>query len=157
MSGLQTQLHVIRVKVLRGLNPFECLEILEWTGLSNEMLIKWRWYFEYRQALLKVKYPKLKVEMSDCVYQPETLCDKEIVAKKLRNKLIAKKRKITEFTRKMNHAKDNWNELFPIEENPVFLKVSEKLNRLICERDELIEIINRLKPHTAGEDAGKTE
>ncbi len=34
------------------------------TNMSFQLFIKWKWYFEYRKALLIVKYPRAFVEMT---------------------------------------------------------------------------------------------
>lgn len=35
---------------------------IKWSGLRFELLIKYRWYFNYRAALLQIQYPKYIVE-----------------------------------------------------------------------------------------------
>lgn len=132
--NLSTQLHRITIKVLRGLNPYDTIEKLSWDGLSNDLMIRWRWYFEYRQALLKVQYPKKKVELIHFRYQPETETEKEQAATRLKNLITARKRKITEVSRKIEEAKLRWTELFPIEDHPNYQKAMEKLFRLRSEK-----------------------
>lgn len=139
--NLSTQLHRITIKVLRGLNPYDTIEKVVWDGLPNDLMIRWRWYFEYRQALLKVKYPRKKVELIHFRYQPETQTEKEQAATRLKNLISARKRKITEVSRKIEEAKESWTELFPIEAHPNYQRAMEKLFRL---KNEMQEYKNQL-------------
>lgn len=134
--NLSTQLHRITIKVLKGYNPHDTLEKVCWDGLSNQLMIKYRWYFEYRQALLKVKYPRKKVDMVHFRYQPETVSEKEQAATRLNNLIVARKRKITEITRKIEEAKSSWTELFPLEDHPNYQRAMDKLCRLKSEQAE---------------------
>jgi len=67
------KLFLVRVVVMKGYRSGEYIEVLEWTDLPFKVLIKWKWYFEYRKALLKVKHPRLKVELHQYDYIPESL------------------------------------------------------------------------------------
>lgn len=113
--------------------------------MTSEFFHRWRWYFKYRAALIQVQNPKAGVELNMGAYK-YTLPDDEYEAK-LKNLILAAKRKITEFQRKIDHARRNWNEIFPIEENPLWLKVQEKLNdyqsRLELLNDEYDRFIHK--------------
>lgn len=39
-------------------------KVLIWDNMPFEMLTRWKWYFEYRAALLKVEYPRIRVEVT---------------------------------------------------------------------------------------------
>ncbi|MGE5317672.1 MAG: hypothetical protein ACM3ME_06725, partial [Chloroflexota bacterium] len=66
-----------------------------------------------------------------------------------RNRVIAKKRKLTEYRNKLQHAVDTWNELMPIEEHPSWCQVKNKIKRLEIELEEAIQdeqvILKQLK------------
>lgn len=96
----------------------------------NEMMvdfyIRWKWYFEYRAALLRVKYPRAFIEYVSGPYQYELPDDK--YKEKVKNRYLSDKRQLAKFKNKLNSIRKNWNELFPIEENPNYRKIEEKLN-----------------------------
>lgn len=96
----------------------------------NDMTIafyhRWKWFFEYRAALLKVKNPHALVDYFQGAYDYELPEDE--LRKKLENKIRAAKGKITEFNRKLKKLIDSWSELFPIEEHPDYSKISGRLN-----------------------------
>lgn len=109
----------------------ETVEFLLWEDLPVKVAIKWRWYFEYRAALLKVKYPKYHVEHRWGRMDPS-----EQQAERIhRNKHIALKGKITKITNKiiqldsdLEAMKQNWSQIFPVEDDPVFIGMIGKLN-----------------------------
>lgn len=94
-------------------------------GMTFEFYCKWLWYFEYRVALLRVKYPKCKVEMRHGSY--DYILPSDFYETKLRNLLTASKAKKTEFENKIQKARENWNSFFPIEEDVSWNKVQAKL------------------------------
>ena len=143
-TNLSTQLHLVRIKVLKGLNPYDAIESLSWSGLPNALMIKYRWYFEYRQALLKVKYPKNKVTLERHTYQPQTSNEKEQARTRLKNLAAARQRKITEISRKIAAAKKDWRQLFPIEEHPHYSQAKSKLYRLQTEKAEYEQQLKKL-------------
>ena len=56
-----------------------------------------------------------------------------------RNRVIAKKRKLTEFRNKLQNAIDTWDELIPIEEHPYWCKVQNKIKQLEEDLSEAIK------------------
>jgi len=143
--NISTQLHRMTVKVLRGYNPHDTIEKLVWDGLSNQLLIRYRWYFEYRQALLKVQYPKNKVLLEHFRYQPESQSEIEQSVLRVQNLIVARKRKITEVSNKLKEAKASWTELFPLDQHPNYQKAMEKLFRLRQEKAEYEAQLKKLK------------
>ena len=113
---------------------------------KNDMTIdffhRWKWYFEYRAALLRVQNPHSFIELSTGSY--EYILPEEEYRTKLQNLLTAAKRKRTEFYRKIEYVKTNWNELFPMEEHPKWNKVQQKLSyyeeRVLLLENELSEL-----------------
>lgn len=110
--------------------------------MTIEFYVRWKWFFEYRAALLKVKNPRALVDYFQGVYDYELPEDE--LRKKLENKIRAAKGKITEFNRKLKKLIDSWSELFPIEYHPEWTKIVQKkdyyrlqLNLLITEYETL--------------------
>ena len=95
----------------------------------NEMRVdffqRWKWYFEYRAALLRVKYPKGYIKLETGTYEYVLPEDKYL--EKVRNSYLSDKRQLTKFKNQLNSICKNWNELFPIEENPDWIRVTKKL------------------------------
>lgn len=103
---------------------------------------RWRWYFEYRAALLKVKHPKSYVQLNQGNY--EYVLPEDELRTKLENKIRAAKSMVTQIDRKMQNLIDNWSELFPIDHHPDWTKIVQKkdyyrlqLNLLITEYESL--------------------
>jgi hypothetical protein len=102
-------------------------------NLRFEVVQKWKWYFEYLAALQKVKNPKSYVHLSIGSEQPDKKTEYDI----MKNRQVAKKRKITEYENKLEIAKRKWSSLFPIEEDPLYKKALDKVNRL---KNELVDL-----------------
>ena len=92
--------------------------------MTVQFYSRWRWYFEYRAALLKVEYPKSFVQLNQGNY--EYILPDDELRLKLENKIRAAKGKITEFNRRLTNLSNNWNELFPIEQHPDWTKIVQK-------------------------------
>jgi hypothetical protein len=138
MEDLLNQLHRINIKVLKGLNPYEAIEEVSWDGLRNDLMFKYQWYFEYRHALLKVKHPKRKVILNHFRYQPETETELQRLQTSLTNRIAAKNRKITEINNKIEALKAGWTELFPLEDHVNYKRALQKIDRLACEKEDLM-------------------
>lgn len=95
----------------------------------NEMRVefyqKWKWYFEYRAALLRVKFPKAYIKLETGPY--EYVLPEDKYQEKVKNRYLSDKRQLTKFKNQLNSIRKNWNELFPIEENPDWIKVTKRL------------------------------
>jgi hypothetical protein len=96
----------------------------------NEMTIdffhRWKWYFKYREALLRVKHPRSYIELYHGPYEYEL--PENIYREKIKNQYLSDKRQLTKFTNKLNQVIKHWNQLFPIEEDPHWSKVNDKMN-----------------------------
>lgn len=108
-------------------------EFLRWDGMTPSQASKWRWYFRYRQALLQVKYPRYTVELAWGQQDPCIRTEKH----RLTNAIRGKKAKITESKNKLQRAIREWDEIFPIEQDPLYPKVLDKIARL---EKELVEL-----------------
>lgn len=111
----------------------DIVERMKWRGLTFTLRCKYDWYFKYRAALLQVKYPKMYVTVR-WGHEPATGITADQI---LKNKIIAKKRKVTEYENKLQRAKNEWNYLFPIEQDVTYLQATEKVNKLKFELQTL--------------------
>lgn len=124
---------------IQVLNPKrDIVEHLSWSGLKWELRLKYNWYFKYRAALIQVKYPKFEVQifMGNEPAQGKTLQQLE------QSKIKSKKAKITEYKNKLQKAKESWSSFFPIEEDELYKKAANKINRLELELISLCNNIN---------------
>lgn len=92
--------------------------------MAMDFYLRWEWYFKYRSALLQVKSPKAFVELIHGSYDfvlPETE-----YKQKLENLIRAAKAKITKCDNDIQLARDNWNEIFPIDLHPDWKRALQK-------------------------------
>jgi len=106
-----------------------------WGKLPWSTRLKFNWYFRYRAALLQVQYPKLEVELS---WGNLPVTDVNLLHKRWNDRVRAKRSKITEIKNKLNAARNTWDLIFPIEDDPFYIKCLEKLSK---KEDELIEFL----------------
>lgn len=109
------------------------IKIVKWENLTFEIFCKYKWYFEYRYALLRIEYPKALIrhdQFKRDLNQPEK-------ADLLRNRIIGKKRTITKFKNKLFAYVEKWNSLFPISEDEAYNLAVAKIKRLELELIEL--------------------
>lgn len=109
------------------------VEFIKWENLPWHTRNNFDWFFKYKAALCQIKYPKYRVELNWGRQEPVGAL-KDIM---LRNKIIAKKRKITEVKNKIKLAEDTWCKLFPIHEDIMYKKAMKKLEQLKIELTEL--------------------
>jgi hypothetical protein len=102
-------------------NPMQIEQKIVWEGLTLQMVLKWKWYFEYRQALLKVKHPKQKVELRMGSYQVPAR------EPEFRKRYYARKGKLSKVLNDFDKVKREWNSLFPIEADPRYRRTVEKI------------------------------
>lgn len=102
--------------------------------LRFDLVSKWKWYFEYRKALIQVANPKYFVEMSIVKY--EYLSNEEAEAKKRKNSISSKKATITKWENKVKDYQEevekykaNWCSLFPIEDDLVYRNAMANIER----------------------------
>jgi uncharacterized coiled-coil protein SlyX len=123
-----------------------------WEGYTFDQIMKWKWYFKYRAALIQVQNPKADVNFIIFDYQATGFDLQKII----KNQIKAKKGNITKNQSKLNGViaefedfKFNLQDFFP-EENPTYNQYQKaismqqmKVNRLIHELKELEnELIN---------------
>ena len=90
MSKLQPSWICVKITVYKG---YHADRVVYYRGqISIDMLEKWRWYFEYLAARIKVKHPRRKVELTIC---PQTLpLGDEYVQEKIKNLLRHRRSKL---------------------------------------------------------------
>lgn len=129
----------------------DIVAFLKWDELPWEVRKKWDWYFKYRTALLQVKHPRYEVTMAWGSGLPKDPNQRSIIHKK---KLSAKQRNITKnenmLIRNRDHmelCRNNWTELFPIEEDPKWQEAVCILNNLEAKiirlKNEYVELIRK--------------
>ena len=107
----------------------DVVEQFNWEQLTWELRKKYDWYFKYRAALLQVKYPKYEILVT---WGNEPAKDKTLEAI-IKNKLISKKRKLTEYKNKLRKAESEWDSIFPIEDDFMYKRCKSRINYLECE------------------------
>ncbi|RXG32028.1 hypothetical protein [Leeuwenhoekiella marinoflava] len=124
------------IKVYTSQFSHKLVERFYWGDYTLEQFSRWKWYFKYRAALLQIKYPRYYIRTA-WGPEPATRSKNTILKARIR----AKKAKITQYSKKLKMAKDEWNELFPISENELYIKANQKIERLKRELNEMqIEI-----------------
>jgi len=111
----------------------DCIEFIKWEDLSFQLFCRYSWYFEYRVALFRVKYPKVYIahgQFKRDLNEPEK---KDL----LKNKITGKKRTVSKWKNKLAAYENQWNSLFPITDDLAYQKAVEKINRLEQELNEL--------------------
>jgi hypothetical protein len=90
MSKIQPSWICVKITVYKGCYADK---VVYYRGqISIDMLEKWRWYFEYLAARIKVKHPRRKVELTIC---PQTLpLGDEYVQEKIKNLLRHRRAKL---------------------------------------------------------------
>lgn len=111
----------------------DMIEHLRWDNMSFDVRCKWDWYFKYRAALIQVKYPRADVQ---CI-EGHDAATVNILENIKSNQIRAKKGKISEIKNKIEKARENWNELFAIEDDEMYQKAMAKLMRLRAELNEM--------------------
>lgn len=125
------------VKVYTCFGNGHLVERLYWGHYTFELFQRWKWYFQYRSALLQVKYPKYYVHTA---WGPEPATKSR--EKILKNRIRAKKAKITEYSNKLKKFEDGYTEIFPISENEMYIKAKQKIERL---KSDLIELQSEIE------------
>lgn len=123
----------IRVDDPRG-RAYGHIDYLQWKDMSLQQVTKWRWYFDYRAALLKVKYPRSKVEFTVSQYEP----NQKTIADFLKDKIKGKKRMITKLKNEIQRY-ENF-----LQETNIF-GVAGDDGRLVKAKEKLCKYQNELE------------
>ena len=128
-----------RIQVHEGEHwGYDIIESLIWKELPWALMCKYKWYFEYRAALLKVKYPKYKVNHDWGKYKK----DGKSKLQHLKAKESAAKGQVTKMKNQIEKAEKNWNKLFPIKDNIIYQKNLKKLDE---KQEKLKELQKEIK------------
>jgi len=114
----------------------EAIEQLVWKDFPSWLVVKWNWYFEYRAALLKVKYPRFCVD----IYKDKIEANEDVLLKlkqkQLKDRIIAKKGKITQIRGKikiqeslLDSYKASYCKMFSIEDEAEYKAIVANLER----------------------------
>jgi hypothetical protein len=113
-------------------------------AMTFEFYKRWKWFFEYRAALLKVQSPKLNVELSMSSYDYEL--PRKVYIERLKNLIRARKSTLTKYKNRIARVKKEYKEttLFPIKNDPKYPEVEAKLKRLEKELAQAKQQLNKL-------------
>lgn len=135
-----TRLFWYRINVLTKRGG-ERAETLYWEMLPFQVRTKWDWYFKYRAALLQVKYPRFEVDQH---WGSVEKVDAEEIRRKnditrLKGKITKLSNKAEEIEKEAAAMRKNWNQLFPIEEDPEFNRLHIQLAAIDMKGKELLK------------------
>ena len=105
------------------------------TDFKFDTYLKWRWYFRYLSAKYQLQYPRRLVELREFNFQYIPQLDEK--KKRVANKLRSAKAKVTEWTRKLEAFKADYNALFPAESHPRYKQAFEKVEAKKLEVERL--------------------
>ena len=122
---------------------YDQIHFMIWKDLPWFIMCKYKWYFDYRAALLKVNYPKFKVDHTWGKYEKKGKSRME----HLKTKYAAAKGQVTKMENQIAKAEKNWNKLFPIEDNPGYqkylVKLSDKKKQLTAIQNDIENLKNK--------------
>lgn len=119
------------VKIRMGESQSNCCLVYFKNDMTIDFYFRWRWYFKYLAASCQVQNPKFYIEFTEGSY--DFVPEKQQVAKRLKDRIIAKKARITSVKKEWKEIKENWNSLFPIETHPKYQATIDKINQLCFE------------------------
>lgn len=132
-----SKLHGFIIKVYAGEYPnSDIIEVYKWSGYKLHQFTKWMWYFDYRTALLRVKYPRnyIRAVKFDEPLTPKS--EKEI----LKSRISSQKGQVTKIKNAIRKAKQHWDYLFPIEDEDSYKRAIVKLEEAEKKLKELIKL-----------------
>lgn len=145
MSNMETfefkpKAHYRIIEVRESLGK-EIIERLVWDNLRLEIILKWEWYFNYRAALLQIKYPRYRVEIKRGQRDPEGLTKVQIDNRVKKNRITTCKRMITKITNALKaYENEESSKLLPDWEFPAYIKSKKKLEHY---QNELVTLTGK--------------
>ena len=116
---------------------------LHWNNLTFDCRTKWNWYFDYRAALLKVKYPKSYIEKRWGSKEINNESPRDLQWRKLIARRVTVNRLVTKFSNAiLKYENNERTKLIPDFENPTYLRT---VNKLESYKIELMQIESQLK------------
>lgn len=101
----------------------DLIDSLVYENLRFEIVMKFKWFFEYRAALMKVKNPKSYVDLKITKSNAEGQKMIDI----LKNRTPSKLGQVTKVKNAIEKYAREWNSLFPIDEDQYYQKAIKKL------------------------------
>lgn len=123
---------IIKVHTKQGGN---LLQLHRWEDLRFELRTKYDWYFRYRAALAQVQHPRAYVDFRWGLSPASPKTEVQI----LKNRIRAKRAKITGYKNKLQRIAAEWDSIFPIEEDMPYQRTVCKINELERELQKMEE------------------
>lgn len=118
---------LITVKITTGPSRALASTVYFRDGMTIPQWNKWEWYFRYREALIRIQNPKWYTSLEFIAYDPDPRTAEEILAKRQQDKIRAAKAQITKIQNAIGRYRSEYNELFPIEDDKIYIKLHIKL------------------------------
>lgn len=117
----------------------EFIEKKYWYGYNIEWFQRWKWFFNYRSALLQIKYPKYDVDIKWGTKKPELVEDFVILReRKAKKDITTCKRMITKYQNAISQFVEIQNKtLIPDWENSKYQKAILTLEKY---KSRLVEL-----------------
>lgn len=143
MLDISAKLYRVTVSVRVKRQYAEHVEKIVWRGMSFQHMQRWEWYFRYREALLRVRYPRHYIEYGVYSYMPAGSESVNMDA----HRLALAKRQLTKFRLKIADKREQWLRSDPmgltrIEDTPNWLKVTERLEVLESNVNALQSVVD---------------
>jgi hypothetical protein len=120
--------HWVKIIVYVKNPASEVIESLFWNNLSFGCRTKWDWYFDYRYALLRIKYPKAYIEKRWGHTEITNESSDELIYRKNVARRTTLRRKVTQFKNAIyKYEEEEKMKLIPDLTNPRYLRTVEKL------------------------------
>jgi hypothetical protein len=120
----------------------------KWEELPSHTFVRFMWYFKYRAALVRVKYPKAIITFNAIREDRPKKDILEMRVERAKKSCSAAKGQLTKVETALKEAKDNWKEIFPIEQHPKWKrtieKVKEKRQNYFNACNEYMKAVNEL-------------
>ena len=114
--------------------------------LTFDQFAKWRWYLEYRAALVKVQNPRWNVDTTWGNYDWMPAADQYL--KDLKNKIAGKRREITKWTNAIENCDKPWERKaglfindYPLEKDRDYLLYQKAIAKIERHKKELKSLI----------------
>lgn len=145
-NKFQTAAKKYGVMIKRHKRSFYCADpilLKKYDGFTFEQYMKWKWFFRYVAAKAQIETPKNFIEI--CEYDYAVVDQKEVKLLIANNRLKNAKSKVTKFSNSIRLARENWNLLFPIEDDDMYKKAILKLHSKEREVEALQDFISLLQ------------
>lgn len=111
------------IKIVTGSQRALAQTVYFTKDLPINLRIKYDWYFKYREALVRIQNPKNYTEITFVAYDAPKETIDQIELKRSKDKLRAAKAKLTKIENRMKLFKSEYNSLFPIQEDPIYIEL----------------------------------